>query len=75
MMNLSCNQSKVLCPFYCTDENKPVSYIRCEGFLKYTTTAIEFTNKVSKNEYICKYCADKYPSCKIYRLTNEKYKG
>lgn len=72
MSNKSCNQSRVLCPFYITDESKP-PYIRCEGVTPYSTISMEFTNKITKNEYIDKFCGGLFKGCKVYNSVNDKY--
>ncbi len=66
-------RSRVICPFYCTDESRQPC-IKCEDPLRYTSITLGFTNKFLKKNYMERYCISDYADCEIFVIANKKYK-
>ncbi len=61
--------SKVLCPFYISEN---ASAIMCEGLNKNSKSKRSFRKKSDKRRVKQKFCESNYQSCAIYKLLMSK---
>lgn len=59
-----------LCPFYnCEDPQR----IMCEGVEDELGTHITFPTPMRKRDYVARFCANDFASCRVSRMLEEKY--
>jgi hypothetical protein len=59
-----------LCPFYCCEDPQR---IMCEGVEDKTGLHVTFPTPLGKKDYTAKYCANRFESCRIYKMLEGKY--
>jgi len=59
-----------LCPFFqSSDKNR----IICEGIVKGSRTALEFTKQGERSRHRTLYCDCRYQQCEVYKALMKKY--